>query len=46
MKKFKVLTMLFALIFMAGSVFAATPSTLKRQAWNAEQKFKVLQAFA
>lgn len=40
MKKFKVLAVIMVLMFVAGTVFAATPSTLKRQAWHAEQKFK------
>jgi len=40
MKKFKVLSICMALVLMAGLVFAATPSTLKKNVWKAEQVFK------
>ena len=40
MKKFKVLSIFMALFFFAGFTLAATPSTLKKNVWRAEQTFK------
>uniref|UniRef100_A0A6H1ZKM1 Uncharacterized protein n=1 Tax=viral metagenome TaxID=1070528 RepID=A0A6H1ZKM1_9ZZZZ len=40
MKKFKVLSIFLAVIMLAGIAFAETPSTLKRNVWNAKQTFK------
>jgi len=40
MKKFKVLSILIAVVMLAGIAFAETPSTLKRNVWNAKQTFK------
>uniref|UniRef100_A0A6M3IZ22 Uncharacterized protein n=1 Tax=viral metagenome TaxID=1070528 RepID=A0A6M3IZ22_9ZZZZ len=40
MKRFKYLIGLLAVMFLAGTVFAETPSTLKRNVWNAKQTFK------
>jgi len=40
MKKFKVLSILIAVVMLAGVAFAETPSTLKRNVWNAKQIFK------
>ena len=40
MKKFKVLSILMAVVLMATVAFAASPSTLKKNTWNAEQVFK------
>ena len=40
MKKFKILAICMAVLFAAGLAFAETPSTLKRNVWNAKQTFK------
>jgi len=40
MRKFKVLSIFIAVIMLAGLAFAETPSTLKRNVWNAKQTFK------
>uniref|UniRef100_A0A6H1ZM38 Uncharacterized protein n=1 Tax=viral metagenome TaxID=1070528 RepID=A0A6H1ZM38_9ZZZZ len=40
MKKLRVISILMALFMFVGIAFAETPSTLKRQVWNAKQTFK------
>ena len=39
MKRFKVLSVIFLLMFLAGTSLAASPSTLKPNVWNADQTF-------
>jgi len=40
MKKLKILAVFMSILLIAGSVYAASPSTLKKNVWNAEQVFK------
>lgn len=39
MRKIKVLAILMLVLFMAGVAFGASPTTLKRNVWNAKQTF-------